>query len=140
MNIDSINNGIVLDHITAGRGMDVYRILGLDALDCSVALIKNVRSERMGKKDIIKIDRDIDIHLEALGFIDPGITVNIVRDGALVEKKRLEPPERLIGVLRCANPRCITQSERAIEQVFARGSDGRYRCVYCDAIAQKGSE
>ena len=108
MNIDSIKNGIVIDHITAGRGMKLYALLGLDSLDCCVALIKNVSSRKMGKKDIIKIDSDFDVDVDILGFVDPGVTVNIIRDGETVEKKTIDLPEKLTNVLKCKNPRCIS--------------------------------
>ena len=111
MNIDSIHNGIVLDHIKAGKSMEIYKFLNLDALTCSVAIIKNVNSRKMGKKDIIKIDTDLDVDLDLLGFIDPDITVNIIRDGVRVEKKHLTLPERVEGPLKCKNPRCITSIE-----------------------------
>ena len=140
MNIDAIHNGIVIDHITAGRGMRLYELLGLDALDVSVALIKNAVSHRnggVGKKDIIKIDSDIAINFDVLGFVDPGVTVNIIRDGQLVEKRRIDMPERLTNVIRCKNPRCITSTERAIDHVF-KLTDRRnkvYRCIYCETKA-----
>ncbi len=140
MNIDAIQNGIVIDHITAGRGMRLYELLGLDALDVSVALIKNAVSHRnggVGKKDIIKIDSDIAINFDVLGFVDPGVTVNIIRDGQLVEKRRIDMPERLTNVIRCKNPRCITSTERAIDHVF-KLTDRRnkvYRCIYCETKA-----
>ena len=140
MNIDSIQNGIVIDHITAGRGMRLYELLGLDALDVSVALIKNAVSHRNGgpgKKDIIKIDSDIAINFDVLGFVDPGVTVNIIRDGELVEKRRIDMPEKLTNVIRCKNPRCITSTERAIDHVF-KLTDRKnkvYRCVYCETKA-----
>ena len=135
MNIDSIQNGVVLDHIQAGKSMDIYRYLHLDELDCSVAIIKNVRSGRMGKKDIIKIDDEIDIDLDVVGFVDPGTTVNVIKDGVVVEKKRLELPERLVNVIRCKNPRCITTVEPSLDQVFRLTDRARriYRCIYCDA-------
>ncbi|MBR6028462.1 MAG: aspartate carbamoyltransferase regulatory subunit [Clostridia bacterium] len=135
MNIDSIKRGIVLDHITAGRCMEIYRTLHLDQLECSVALIHNVKSVLMGRKDIIKIDEDIDIDLDVLGYIDPGITVNIIVDGEITEKKHLALPERLENVLTCKNPRCITTSERGLTQVFRLTDPARriYRCLYCDA-------
>ena len=140
MNIDAIQNGIVIDHITAGRGMRLYELLGLDALDVSVALIKNAVSHRnggVGKKDIIKIDSDIAINFDVLGFVDPGVTVNIIRDGKLIEKRRIDMPEKLTNVIRCKNPRCITSTERAIDHVF-KLTDRRnkvYRCMYCETKA-----
>ena len=138
MNIDAIQNGIVIDHITAGRGMRLYELLGLDALDVSVALIKNaVSHQTQGKKDIIKIDSTMHINFDVLGFVDPGVTVNIIRDGELVEKRRIDMPEKLTNVIRCKNPRCITSTERAIDHVF-RLTDRKnkvYRCIYCETKA-----
>ncbi len=135
MNIDSIRRGIVLDHIKAGRSMDIYQHLHLDELSCSVAIIKNVKSEAMGRKDIIKIDDNISIDLDVLGFIDPGITVNIIENGRIAEKKHLNLPQQLINVIRCKNPRCITSVESALDQVFRLADEKRrvYRCIYCDA-------
>ena len=138
MNIDSIINGIVLDHITAGKSMDIYRLLGLENLDCSVAIIKNVHSNRMGKKDIIKIDQVLEMGLNVLGYVDPDITVNIIRDGKTVEKKHVELPERITGVVKCRNPRCITTTEQELPQVFELRDreHGIYRCLYCEAKAK----
>ena len=138
MNIDSIINGIVLDHITAGKSMEIYRLLGLENLDCSVAIIKNVHSNRMGKKDIIKIDQVLDIDLNVIGYVDPDITVNIIKDGKSVEKKHLELPERIVGVVKCKNPRCITTTEQELPQVFELRDreHGVYRCLYCEAKAK----
>ena len=138
MNVDSIRNGYVIDHITAGRGMKLYELLGLDALDVSIAIIKNVNSRKMGKKDIIKIDADIPIDLDIIGFVDPGATVNIIKDDRLADKKTIEMPETLHGVIRCKNPRCITSTEQELPQVF-RLTDREnkvYRCVYCETKAQ----
>jgi aspartate carbamoyltransferase regulatory subunit len=134
MNIDGIQNGYVIDHIQAGKAMMIYRYLKLDKLDCSVAIIKNVKSQRMGRKDIIKIDELIPIDLDILGYIDPNVTVNIIRDEKLVEKKHLALPERVVNVMRCKNPRCITQIEQEIEHVFvlADREKGTYRCLYCE--------
>ena len=114
MNIDSIKNGIVIDHIQAGKSMEIYDFLNLDELDCSVAIIKNVQSKKMGKKDIIKIDANLDVDLDALGYIDPNITVDIIKDGKLAEKKHLELPEKVVGVIKCKNPRCITTQEQEL--------------------------
>ena len=139
MNIDSIQNGVVLDHIQAGKSMDIYRYLHLDQLDCSVAIIKNVRSGRMGKKDIIKIDSPMEVDLDVLGYIDPNITVNIIRDGKLVEKRTLKLPERIRGVLKCKNPRCITSVEQELPQIFTLTDEETrtYRCLYCETKAEK---
>ena len=118
MNIDSIKNGIVLDHIRAGQSMEIYRILELGELDCTVAIIKNVNSSKMGKKDIIKIDAELDLDLAVLGYIDPGITVNSIKNGEMVEKRHLRLPDEVRGVIKCKNPRCITSVEQDIEHVF----------------------
>ena len=134
MNIDSIKNGIVIDHITAGRSMEIYRLLGLESLDCSVALIKNVTSRKTGKKDIIKIDSDFDVDTDILGYVDPGVTVNIIRDGKIAEKRTLELPTALTDVLKCKNPRCITSTEQELPHIF-RLTDREhrvYRCIYCE--------
>ena len=137
MNIDAIENGVVIDHISAGRSMDIYRYLKLDELDCCVAIIKNVRSDRMGKKDIIKIDSAIDIDLDVLGYMSPHITVDVIRDGQRVEKKHIELPETLTNILRCKNPRCITTTEQEIPHIFrlANAEKREYRCIYCDTKA-----
>ena len=137
MNIDSIHNGFVIDHIPAGKGMTLYELLGLDELDCSIALIKNVGSVKMGKKDIIKIDAAIDINFDIIGFIAPEVTVNIIKDGEIVEKKSLELPPMLTGVIRCKNPRCITTTEQEIVHKFKlTNKDNRvYRCIYCETKA-----
>ncbi len=132
MNIDSINNGYVIDHIKAGRSMEIYKYLNLDALDCSVAIIKNVKSVKMGKKDIIKIDSIIDIDLDILGYIDPHITVNIIENGVRTKKFHVKPPERLVNIKKCKNPRCITSAEPDIDQIFTRVGE-IYRCLYCDS-------
>ena len=118
MNIDSITNGIVIDHIEAGKSMEIYKYLGLENLDCSVAIIKNVKSKRTGKKDIIKIDNDIDINMDILGYIDTNITVNIIKDGKIIKKAHMELPEKLVNIVKCKNPRCITSVEQEIEQVI----------------------
>ena len=135
MNIDSIHNGVVLDHIQAGKSMDVYKYLHLDELDCSVAIIKNVRSARMGKKDIIKIDSPMEVDLDVLGYIDSNITVNIIRDGKRVEKKHLELPQKLVNIIHCKNPRCITTAESQLDAIFflSDANTHTYRCAYCEA-------
>jgi aspartate carbamoyltransferase regulatory subunit len=135
MNIDSIQNGIVLDHITAGKSLRIYEDLHLDKLDCSVAIIKNVKSQKMGRKDIVKIDQAIDINLDVLGYIDPDISVNIIKDGKLIEKRRIELPEKLVGIKKCTNPRCITTTEQGIQHIFKlTDRENRiYRCIYCEA-------
>ena len=135
MNIDSIQDGVVLDHIKAGKSMDIYKYLHLDQLDCSVAIIKNVRSARMGKKDIIKIDSPMEVDLDVLGYIDPDITVNIIRGGRRMEKKHLELPERLVNIIHCKNPRCITAAEPQLDAIFLLSDREKhvYRCAYCEA-------
>ncbi|MDY5612405.1 aspartate carbamoyltransferase regulatory subunit [Dysosmobacter sp.] len=139
MNIDSIQNGIVLDHIQAGKSMDIYKYLHLDELDCSVAIIKNVRSNNMGKKDIIKIDTPIEVDFDVLGYIDSNITVNIIRDGKLVEKKHVELPKKLVNIIHCKNPRCITVSEPQLNAIFVLSDAEKhtYRCAYCDTAKDK---
>ncbi len=138
MNIDSIKNGIVIDHITAGKGMELYRLLRLDELDCSVALIKNASSRKMGKKDIIKIDSDFAVDMDILGYVDPGVTVDIIRDGKLAEKKNLSLPERLTNVIFCKNPRCITTTEQELPHIFwlTEPKNRVYRCLYCETKAK----
>lgn len=135
MIIGQIKNGIVLDHITAGMGMELYNKLGLDKLECQVALIKNAESKKMGRKDIIKIDEEIDIDLDALGYIDESITVNIIKDGKLLKRKHLEVPERVVNILRCKNPRCITTTEQELPHIFKLTNREKkvYRCVYCES-------
>ena len=138
MNIDSILNGYVIDHIRAGKSMEIYHYLGLDDLDCSVAIIKNAKSQNMGKKDIIKIDQEIPLDVNLLAYIDPGVTVNVIRDGKLVEKKKPEMPERIVNVMKCKNPRCITQVEQELDQVFVLTDKEQqtYRCYYCEALSR----
>ena len=138
MNVDSIKNGIVIDHITAGLGMSVYNLLGLDMLDCPVAIIKNVTSRKMGRKDIIKIDADITLNLDILGYVDPGITVNYIKNSELVEKKSIELPERLVNVVKCKNPRCITTTEQELDHIFKLTNREKrvYRCIYCEVQAK----
>ena len=134
MNIDSIHNGVVLDHIQAGKSMEIYKYLHLDQLDCSVAIIKNVRSSRMGKKDIIKIASPLDLNLDVLGYIDPNITVNVICDGIRVEKKNLELPKKLVNIIHCKNPRCITTAEDQLDSIFflSDAENHTYRCAYCE--------
>lgn len=135
MNVDGVRTGIVLDHIKAGKSMDIYNYLGLDKLDCAVALLQNVSSTKYGKKDIIKIDSDIQLDFDVLGYIDSHITVNIVKDGKLQKKYHMELPQTLTDVLKCKNPRCITSVEQEITHIFklADKKKGTYRCAYCDA-------
>lgn len=139
MKIDSIVNGIVLDHITAGKAMQVYEALGLDELDCSVAIIKNVKSNKMGKKDIVKIDNDFEVDVDVLGYIDPNITVNIIKDGQTIEKKKLSLPKKIINIEKCKNPRCITSVEQDLDHIFylANEEERIYRCIYCESRVNK---
>lgn len=140
MVIDAISNGIVLDHIRAGLSMELYRILNLDKLQCSVAVLKNVTSRKMGRKDIIKIDEIIDLNFDVLGYVDPGITVSIVRDGKLDRKFSVELPERVTNVIRCKNPRCITSTEQELPHIFKLTDKEKrvYRCIYCESRAKGG--
>jgi aspartate carbamoyltransferase regulatory subunit len=137
MQVDSINDGLVIDHVEAGKSMDIYNYLKLDALDCAVAIIKNVKSKRLGKKDILKIEGRVDIDLDVLGYIDPNITVNTVENGVIVNKKNLSLPGRITNVVKCKNPRCVTGSERGIPQVFTLSDPETrtYRCLYCEQKA-----
>ena len=139
LNISGLKEGFVLDHIQAGRSMDIYFKLGLDKLDCQVAIIKNARSSKMGRKDIIKIDREMDLDWDLIGFVDPSITVNIIRNGQLAEKRTLKLPERIRGVLTCHNPRCITSVEQELPQEFVLTDREKrvYRCIYCETQAEK---
>ncbi|RHM62165.1 MULTISPECIES: aspartate carbamoyltransferase regulatory subunit [Coprobacillaceae] len=139
MKVDSILNGIVLDHITAGNAMEVYEALGLDKLDCSVAIIKNVKSNKMGRKDILKIDNDYEIDLDVLGYIDSNITVCIIKDGNIVEKKKLSLPEKIVNIEKCKNPRCITSVEPGLDQIFYLANKEKriYRCMYCESRVNK---
>ena len=136
MHVDSIKNGIVIDHITAGRGMTLYKLMKLDQVDCSVALINNVNSRKMGKKDIIKIDNIINIDYSVLGFIDPNITVNVIKNEQIAEKITLSLPEKVENVIKCKNPRCITTTENYVSQIFhlVDKEKGQYRCGYCDEL------
>lgn len=139
MNIDSIRSGVILDHIQAGMGLRIYHDLNLDKLACSVAIIKNVKSQKMGRKDIIKIDDTIELNLENLAYIDPSITVTIVTDSTVKEKINLKQPEKVINIQKCKNPRCITSVEQELAHVFllTDSDKGTYRCQYCEAVAQR---
>lgn len=134
MNIDSIKNGIVIDHIQAKKGMKIYEALNLQELECSVAIITNAKSKKMGRKDIIKIDKSIDIDLDILGYIDPDITINIVKDDKLVNKFHVTKPEKIVNIVKCQNPRCITSVEKGLDQVFILSDKEKqiYRCKYCE--------
>lgn len=137
MNIDAVKNGFVIDHIPAGRGMKLYELLGLDALDCQIAIIKNATSPRMGKKDIIKIAETIPVDLDIIGYVAPDVTISVIRDGKLVEKKSIPLPETLTNVIKCKNPRCITSTEQELEHKFRLSDRERriYRCIYCETKA-----
>ncbi len=137
MTIDSIKNGIVIDHIPAGKSMTLYRYLKLDEVDCSVALLRNVHSEKLGKKDIIKIDGVLQLNWDVLGYLAPDCTVNIIREGQDIEKHHLQLPEQLVGVIECKNPRCITTIEQELTHIFklTDRKKGVYRCIYCEAKA-----
>ena len=134
MIIGQIKDGIVLDHITAGRSTEISKVLGLDALDCTVAMIKNADSEKMGKKDIIKVAQVIDLDFTVLGYLDPGITVNIIKDGKLAKREKLSLPEKITGIIKCKNPRCITSCEQELQHEFVltNPETQTYRCIYCD--------
>lgn len=139
MHIDAIQNGIVIDHIQAGKCMELYHFLRLEELDCSVAILRNVNSAKMGRKDIIKIDSVLDMDLGVLGYIDPGITISIIQDGQRVKKFHPELPERITNAITCKNPRCITTVEQEIPHIFQLTDRERriYRCIYCESEAKK---
>ncbi len=134
MNIDSVEKGLVIDHIKAGKGMEIYKYLNLDKMDCSVAIIKNAKSKKLGKKDIIKVEDNINMDLTVLGFIDPNITINVIDNGEIIDKISLELPSEITNVVKCKNPRCITSIEQEIEHKFklTDKENKTYRCVYCD--------
>ena len=138
MIIGQIKDGIVLDHITAGKAMEVYNTLNLGKLDCTVALIQNATSDKMGKKDIIKISTMMDLNMDVLGYIDPGITVNVIRDCQVAKRHHLCLPERVVGVIKCKNPRCITSIEQEIVHEFKLTDKDKkvYRCIYCEQAAK----
>ena len=135
LNISGIKEGVVLDHIQAGKSMEIYKYLGLGKLDCTVAIIKNARSSKMGRKDIIKIEGLLNsLDLDILGYIDHNITVNIIKDNKIVEKRELKLPEKLVNVIHCKNPRCITSTEQELPHIFYLADPEKevYRCQYCD--------
>lgn len=138
MNIDSIKNGIVIDHIQAKKGMEIYEALNLGSLDCSVAIITNARSKKMGRKDIIKIDKDISLDLDILGYIDPNITINIIKNNERVEKYHVELPSTITNIAKCKNPRCITSVEQELDHVFVVTDRDKksYRCKYCETLKE----
>ncbi|MBR0382023.1 MAG: aspartate carbamoyltransferase regulatory subunit [Eubacterium sp.] len=135
MHIDSIQNGIVLDHIKAGKSMQIYNDLGLEDMDCSVAIIKNAPSNKMGRKDIIKIDDTMDLNLDVLGYIDPNITVCYISDGHIVRKEHLKLPKKIVNIIKCKNPRCITSVESSLDHIFLLADEEKqiYRCAYCES-------
>ena len=137
MNVDAIQNGVVIDHITAGLAFRLYNLLELDKIDCPVAIIKNVNSAKMGKQDIIKIDSDYPIDFNVIGFVDPNATINVIKDGVLKEKLSVPMPKTLKNVIKCKNPRCITSVEQEIEHVFVLNDNEEkvYRCLYCETKA-----
>jgi len=134
LKIDSVEKGLVIDHIQAGKAMEVYKYLNLDKMDCSVAIIKNAKSNKMGKKDIIKVENNINMDLKVLGFIDPSITINVIDNGEIIRKINLELPEEIENIAQCKNPRCITSVEQEIVHKFKLTDRMKniYRCVYCD--------
>ena len=135
LNISGLQEGVVLDHIQAGKGLDIYYHLGLDKLDCQVAIIKNARSSKMGRKDIIKVEGPVDnLDLKVIGYIDHNITVNIIRDDKIVEKKRLKLPAKITNIIKCKNPRCITSIEQELPHIFCLTDEKTetYRCLYCE--------
>ena len=136
MDISGVNTGVVLDHIAEGKGWEIYNLLGLDKVDCTVAIIQRVDSTKYGKKDIIKVDGDVNLDLDILGYFDTKMTVNIVKDRELVEKVKLKLPEKLTGVIKCKNPRCITSTEQEIVHQFRLSDPAKkeYRCIYCDVV------
>jgi aspartate carbamoyltransferase regulatory subunit len=138
MIVNPIENGVVLDHITAGKAMDIYKVLRLDKLGCTVAVIVNAPSKKMGRKDVLKIYDVIDLNFDVLGYLDPGITVSIIENGDVVRRISLDLPEQVEGVLRCKNPRCITSCEQELPHVFKLTDRKKkvYRCIYCETMAK----
>ena len=138
MRVDAIKNGLVIDHITAGKAMEIVGLLKLDELDCPIAIIKNAPSNRLIKKDIIKLDADIELNFEILGYVDPDVTVNVIKNGEIVEKKHVELPETLKNVISCKNPRCISSCEQELPHIFKlTDRENRvYRCLYCETKAK----
>ena len=138
MTVDEIKNGVVIDHIKAGQAMEIYKFLGLDKFDCTVAIIKNAQSRRMGKKDIIKIDSEVVPDLSVLGYIDHNLTVNIIKDGANVSKYHPDLPLEIVDIVKCKNPRCITSTEQELSHVFklTDREHSVYRCIYCESKAK----
>lgn len=139
MTVDEIKNGVVIDHIKPGQAMNIYHFLELDKLDCPIAIIKNAVSRRMGRKDIIKIDTELLPDLSALGYIDPSLTINLIKNGQNVAKYHPELPLQIVDIVPCKNPRCITSIEQELPHVFklTDKESGTYRCIYCDSRAKK---
>lgn len=139
LNIDSIRNGIVIDHIQAKKGLEIYDALKLGEMNCSVAIITNAKSRKMGRKDIIKIDKSIDLDLDILGYIDPNITINIIKDDVRVDKYHVELPKEIVNIIKCKNPRCITSVEQELKHVFVLTDKDKkaYRCKYCETLSEK---
>ncbi len=139
LNIDSVEKGLVIDHIKAGKAMEIYQYLNLDKMDCSVAIIKNAKSKKMGKKDIIKVENNIDMDLQVLGFIDPNITINVIDNSVIIRKINLELPQEIENVVKCKNPRCITSIEQEVVHKFKLTDREKeiYRCFYCDTAYKK---
>ena len=139
MNIDSIKNGIVIDHIQAKKGMEIYNALNLGVLDCSVAIITNARSKKMGRKDIIKIDKSIDLDVDILGYIDSNITINIIKNNERIDKYHVKLPKEITNIIKCKNPRCITSVEQELDQVFILSDKDKkaYRCKYCETLNEE---
>lgn len=139
MNIDSIQNGIVIDHIQAKKGLEIYKALNLGELDCSVAIITNARSKKMGRKDIIKIDKSIDLDVDILGYIDSNITINIIKNNERIDKYHVKLPKEITNIIKCKNPRCITSVEQELDQVFILSDKDKkaYRCKYCETLNEE---
>jgi len=138
MKIDAIKDGIVIDHITAGKAMDLYKLLKLEKMDCPVAIMQNVSSAKMGRKDIIKINGEFDLDMDILGYVDPHATVNIIKNSVLVEKRTIGLPQQLTNVIACKNPRCITTTEQELPHIFKLTDPEHrvYRCIYCETKAK----
>ncbi len=141
INVDSIENGVVLDHIKPGTSLRIYHLLGLDKLDHTIAVIQNARSTKYGRKDIIKIEGEeaLNLNLDMLGFLDPNITIIRIQGGRVIDKRQLSLPETLVNIVRCKNPRCITSIEEEIDHIFKLGENGEYRCVYCEERLSRSS-
>ena len=139
MNVDSIKNGFVIDHIKQGNGMKIYKLLGLETLRCPVAIIQNALSHSMGVKDIIKIDADVSLDTAVLGYVDPDVTVNVIKDSKIVEKYHPGLPRELVNIVKCKNPRCITSTEQELDHVFRLTDENKrvYRCIYCETASKK---